>query len=542
MKKVSLSIVLILSLLSSCNERVDLLVHNANVYTANENFDKATAFVVRKGRFVEVGGEDLIHKYKPTNIVDAQGLPVYPGFIDSHCDLLGLGLNKFNVNLTDSKSIEEVISRLNKHQSTHNQKYLYGVGWDHSSWGPQEFLNNKKLNESFPDIPVVLEGVDRHLLLANDKALEMGGVDQFTNVEGGKILINKGELTGILIDNAINLLDKIKPVFSRKYQIEALIAAQEICFESGLTTVDQDGISKNKILLIDSLQREKLLKIRVYAMIENDFASMDYFFKKGGIKNELLNVNSVEVNLDGVLSSRGSALKENYSDFPEYNTQLIVNKDSLNSIAKLLVENSFQMNTRAFGDAANEMVLDTYNSILIELDDPRWRIEHIHAISKEDISKFNSKIIPSIQPSQAISQMQWAKLRLGTERIKSAFAYKGLLDWSGVLALGSDSPYEDISPINTFYSAVTRGLKNKDLSEGSQVKNLLSRYEALMGMTNWAAYANFEENEKGSIEAGKYADFIFLDRDIMTVDMILVPKTRVVATILNGKIVFSNRL
>ena len=277
-------------------------------------------------------------------------------------------------------------------------------------------------------------------------------------------------------------------------------------------------------------------------MIENKFESMDYFFSKGGIKNELLNVNSVEVNVDGVLSSRGAALKENYSDFPEYNTQLIVNKDSLNSIAKLLFENSFQMNAVAFGDAANQTVLDTYNLFLSDSDDPRWRIEHINVISKEDVSKFNSKIIPSIQPSQAVSQMKWARLRLGVERIKDAFKYKDLLDWSGVLALGSNFPFEKISPLNTFYTAVTRGSEKEDSNNGFQMENSLSRYEALMGMTRWAAYANFEENEKGSIEAGKFADFIFLDRDIMTVDMMLVPKARVIATILNGKIVFSNRL
>jgi predicted amidohydrolase YtcJ len=542
MKKVSLLLVLILFLLSSCKERVDLLVHNANIYTANENFDKATAFVVKNGRFVEVGGEDLIYKYKPTNVVDAQGLPVYPGFIDSNCDLLGLGLNKFKVNLIGSKSIIEVISRLNKHQATYNQKYLHGIGWDQKNWESQELANNKKLNEAFPDIPVVLELIDRHLLLANEKALEIADIDEFTNVEGGEIKSNKGELTGILIDNAINLLHSLKPEFSRKDQIDALIAAQDICFENGLTTIDQDGISKNKILLIDSLQRKKLINIRIYAMIENDFASMDYFFKKGGIKNELLNVNSVEINVDGFLSSRGAALKENYSDFPEYNSQFIVNRDSLNSIAKLLLENSFQMNASAYGDSANEMILDTYNSLLSDSDDPRWRIQHINLISKEDISKFNNKIIPSIQPSQSVSQMQWAKIRLGTERIKDAFAYKDLLDWSGVLALGSNAPFEKISPINTFYAAVTRSLKDKDSRKDFQMKNLLTRYEALMGMTRWAAYANFEENEKGSIEAGKFADFIFLDRDIMTIDMTLVPRTRVVATILNGKIVFSNRL
>ena len=543
MKKLSLSLISILLLLSSCNERVDLLVHNANVYTVNENFDKATAFVVKNGRFLEVGGEDLIDRYKPTNVVDAQGLPVYPGFIDSHCDLIGLGLNNiFKVNLNGSKNIDEVINRLNKYQASNGHKYLYGIGWDQKNWEYQNFPDNKKLNEAYPDIPVVLEGNDRNITLANAKALEMANIDELTNVEGGKILSHKGKLTGILIDNAIKLLDRIKPEFSRENQIQALIAAQDICFENGLTTVDQGGISKNKILLIDSLQRKKLINIRVYAMIENNFESMDYFFNKGGIKNELLNVNSVEVNVDGVLSSRGAALKENYSDFPKYNTQLIVNKDSLNSIAKLLFENSFQMNAVAFGDAANQTVLDTYNSLLSESDDPRWRIEHINVISKEDISKFNSKIIPSIQPSQAVSQMKWARLRLGVDRIKDAFKYKDLLDWSGVLALGSNSPFEKISPLNTFYTAVTRGSEKEDSNNGFQMENSLSRYEALMGMTRWAAYANFEENEKGSIEAGKFADFIFLDRDIMTVDMMLVPKARVVATILNGKIVFSNRL
>ena len=542
MKNFFLSLISTLLLLSSCNERVDLLVHNANVYTVNENFDKATAFVVKNGRFLEVGGEDLIDRYKPTNVVDAQGLPVYPGFIDSHCDLIGLGLNEFKVNLGDSKNMDEVISRLIKHQASHDQKYLYGIGWDQKKLETQNFPDNKKLNKAFPDIPVILEGIDRHFILVNDKALEMANIDELTKVEGGKILSYKGKLTGILIDNAIKLLDRIKPEFSRENQIQALITAQNICFENGVTTVDQNGISKNKILLIDSLQRKKLINIRIYAMIENNFESMDYFFNNGGIKNELLNVNSVEVNIDGLLSSRGAALKENYSDFPNYNTKLIINKDSLNSIAKLLFENSFQMNAIAFGDAANQMVLDTYNLFLSDSDDPRWRIEHINVITKEDISKFNSKIIPSIQPSQAVSQMKWARHRLGVERIKDAFKYKDLLDWSGVLALGSNSPFEKISPLNTFYTAVTRDSEKEDSNNGFQMENSLSRYEALMGMTRWAAYANFEENEKGSIEAGKFADFIFLDRDIMTVDMMLVPKARVVATILNGKIVFSNRL
>ena len=209
----------------------------------------------------------------------------------------------------DNKNIDEVISRLNKHQASYGQKYLHGIGWDQEKWEYENFPDNKKLNEAYPDLPVVLERNDRNFTLANAKALEMADINELTKVEGGKILRRKGKLTGILTDNAIKLLDRIKPEFSRENQIQALIAAQEICFENGLTTVDQGGISKNKILLIDSLQRKKLINIRIYAMIENNFESLDYFFNIGGIKNELLNVNSVEVNVDGVFFMCRSALR-----------------------------------------------------------------------------------------------------------------------------------------------------------------------------------------------------------------------------------------
>ena len=309
-----------------------------------------------------------------------------------------------------------------------------------------------------------------------------------------------------------------------------------------MTTIDQVGITKDKILLIDSLQKRDLIKLRIYSMILNDSLSMEYFFKIGGIKNNLLNVNSVEVKLDGFLSEQTVSLKEDYNNLNYKNSKPFINKDSLYALADILIKNSFQMNVRASGDSANEMVLETYNLILSDLLDPRWRIESAQLISEEDISKINSKIIPSIQPINDIGQIKSAKSKLDAERLKNAFAYKDLLDWSGVLALGSNFTYEVINPLNTFFAAVNRRLNDEKSQEGFQMKNSLSRYEALVGMTRWAAYANFEENEKGSIESGKLADFVFLDRDIMTIDMNEVLRARVVATILNGKIVYSNRL
>ena len=537
-------LLLLLLLMSiGCGERVDLLVHNAQVYTVNDNFDKVSAFAVKNGKFVAVGGEELLEKYKPANTVDAQGLSIYPGFIDAHSHLLELGLNQFKADLKNSLGMNHVVQKLKEHQQIHNHNFIMGIGWDQNQWKDNSYPDNKALNIAFPKTPVVLKRVDGHAYLVNNKAIEMAMINENTKIEGGQIIREKGKLTGLFIDNAMDLINGIIPEFSREQKVNAYQAAQELCFENGLTTVTEAGLSKENIYLLDSLQKSDLLKIRVYAMIENDRKSIDHFMDSGILKTAQLNVRSVKIYADGALGSRGAALKSDYSDQKGHRGSLLLSKDSLKQIASLLAKNSFQLNTHAIGDAANQMVLEAYNEVLDSIEDPRWRIEHAQVMSPEDFQMFNDKIIPSVQPLHATSDMNWAVKRIGIQRLKGAYAYKDLLDWSGLLALGTDFPVEEINPFQTFYAAVSRKPPGAWSSQAPfQEKNALSRYEALLGITKWAAYASFEENEKGSIEVGKYADFVILDQDIMRVAIDRVIDTKIVATILNGKIVFSNRL
>ena len=532
---------LILSLIS-CQKKVDLIVHNATVYTMGDNIGRASSFVVDDGKFIAVGGEELLKTFKANKILDLKELPVYPGFIDSHCHFLSLGLSLQKVDLTGTRSFEEVIGRVKDFAKNKKLKAIIGRGWDQNDWEEKTFPNKTILDELFPETPVALRRIDGHALLVNQKALDLAGIDINTKIKGGSIIKENGKLTGILVDAPMKLISNILPKPSITEKIKALKDAEKISFENGLTTVSVAGLNKNDIYLIDSLQKSNALSIKIYAMISNSEDNIAHFLSNGPIITDKLTVRSFKIYADGALGSRGAALKSDYSDLKNHKGSFITSKDSLENLAYKLASTSFQMNTHAIGDNANKVVLQAYNKALVFSEDPRWRIEHAQIIDTSDIKLFNRKIIPSVQPTHATSDMYWAEDRLGKKRLLGAYAYKLLLEKTGRIALGTDFPVENVSPIKTFFSAVFREDSNLYPEDGYLPDNKLSKIEALKGMTIWGAYSNFEERQKGSIEVGKAADFVILDRDLLDEPKKRILNAKIVATILDGNIVYSNRI
>ena len=526
-------------LITSCQYRkADWVVFNANVYTVNDSFEKVTAFAIKDGKFLSVGGDEIIDLYPNALKFDAKGLPIYPGFIDAHCHFFNLGLSLAQVDLRGSKSIGEIEKRLLSYIKNSPSDIIIGRGWDQNLWKNKAFPNNIFLNRLFPDKLVLLKRIDGHALLVNDLVIKKAGISSKTKVKGGSILVENNKPTGVLVDNAMDLAMGVLPPNTSKDITKALIDAEKKALENGLTTVDDAGLDKKTIQVIDSLQEIGDLKIRVYAMISNTNDNLKYYLTNGIIEKEKLTVRSVKAYLDGALGSRGALLKKPYSDENKYKGLTITTKEELFDLANKLSSKGFQLNTHAIGDKANEIVLDVYNYILKDIEDPRWRVEHAQVVDEFDIQKFNSKIIPSVQPTHATSDMNWADERLGRKRLNRAYAYKELLDWSGKIALGTDFPVEKVNPLLTFHSAVARKDVDGNPSEGFLKENALTRKEALKGMTIWAAYSNFEDSFKGSIEKGKFADFIILSKDIMKVPEQEITSAEVVATIVNGSIVF----
>ncbi len=536
-----LIIIFFSAILVSCNtkEEVDLLVVNANVYTVNNTFEKAEAFAIKDGKFVEVGETKLLEeKYNAAEQIDAEGKTIVPGLIDAHCHFLGLGENQQAVDLVGTSSFDEVVERVVAFQNKNQLDYIVGRGWDQNDWEVKQFPNKAKLDSLFPTTPISLTRVDGHAIICNQAALDLGNVTTESKVDGGEVVIENGELTGVLVDNAENLVMNFWPKASRNDMVKALLAAQDICFSYGLTTVDDAGLSIRAIETIDSLQKNNELKMRVYAMVSATKQNLDYYIPKGIIKTDRLNVRSFKFYGDGALGSRGAMLRKPYSDKPGHYGLLVNDIKTLNGTAERIANSEYQMNTHAIGDSANHAVLQTYKSVLEGKEDRRWKIEHAQVVSPEDFQKFDN-IIPSIQPTHATSDMYWAEDRLGEARIKGAYAYKQLLNAYGKVALGTDFPVEHVSTFYTFYAAVARQDLKQYPEGGFQPENRLTREETLKGMTIWAAFSNFEEDEKGSIETGKFADFVILEDDIMTMPINDVPNLEVDMTFVNGEKVYS---
>ena len=537
MRKIIVLLCVFLVAACSKKEQVDAIVFSEKVYTVNEAFETVEAFAIKEGKIVAVGTKaDMQNNYEAKELIDASGKTILPGFIDAHCHFYNLGLNQNRVNLTGTTSFDEVMKRVLDFQNERKTSFIIGRGWDQNDWEDKNFPSKNLLDKLFPDVPVALTRIDGHAMLCNQAALDLAGITSDSEASGGEIIKENGKLTGILIDNPMELAEAIYPEPTIEEQRRALLEAQKICFDLGLTTVSDAGLDKQVIELIDEMQKNDELNMRVYAMISNKKENLDYYLPKGKIKTDFLNVQSVKVYADGALGSRGAALKAPYSDQENHFGAMVIGNVDFLSLANRIANSEYQMNTHAIGDSANRVVLKTYENVLDGKSDRRWRVEHAQVITDNDFEHFkNQNIIPSVQPTHATSDMYWAGDRLGEEREKGAYAFKDLLKASGTVALGTDFPVEKVSPLLTFYAAVAR----QDLEEypegGYLMENALTREETLKGMTIWAAHANFEDHEKGSIEVGKFADFIILDKDIMTIDAKEIPNIEILETYVDGK-------
>ena len=540
LKITSLFALLVLFTACSSKKHADLIVHNALVYTVDSVFSKAEAFAVKDGKFLKIGtSKEILEDYDADEVIDAEGKPVYPGFYDSHAHFFGLGASLDVADLTGTASFEEVVERLKRfHDANPENKWILGRGWDQNKWPGKEFPTNSLLNAAFPDIPVYITRVDGHAAIANKKAFELAGIDASRTVEGGLIVTENGEMSGVLVDNAMDLISHNIPDANKEDLKRQLLKAQDSCVSVGLTTVADAGLDREQIDLLKELYVDGSLQIRNYAMVGLSRENLESFLKEGIYKSDKLNVRSFKVFADGALGSRGACLLHPYSD-AHTSGFLLLSPGLLDSAVSKLAESDFQVNTHAIGDSANRIMLDIYGKYLKGKNDRRWRIEHAQIISPIDFAKFAEfSIIPSVQPTHATSDMYWAGDRLGTERLKGAYAYKDLLKSYGLLALGSDFPVEHFNPLYGFHAAVAR-VDSKGFPEGGfQPENAISREEALKGMTIWSAFASFEEDTRGSIEEGKAADFVILEKDIMEIPNEQLRDVSVIRTVIGGESVF----
>jgi predicted amidohydrolase YtcJ len=524
----------------SAQKSADFIIYNAKIYTVNEKFDVAQAMAVKNGKILAVGKDaEILKNYPSSPKIDAQQKPIYPGFIDAHCHFTGFATDRWKSNLVDTKSWEDVLQKIQAYSQNATMYWIYGRGWDQNDWAVKEFPTKEKLDEMFPNRPVYLKRIDGHASIANQKALDLAKITVSTKISGGEIEQKNGKLTGILLDNAMDLVEKVIPKIDDTLALKYFGELQKECFAFGLTSLHDCGISEHTLQLLETAQKQKTLKINIFALMEDNPDDYEKWIKKGRYTNGKIAVGGFKVYADGALGSRGACLMQDYSDKSGWKGFLLSDETHFRNLAKLLIKSNLQMCTHAIGDSANREILKIYGEVLKGKNDRRWRIEHAQVVNSSDFQYFKKfSIIPSVQPTHATSDMYWAEDRLGKERLKSAYAYQILMQQNGWIPLGTDFPVEDINPFKTFLAAVARKDAQNFPENGFQKENALSRTETLRGMTIWAAKSAFQEKERGSLEVGKTADFVILNQDLMTVPETEILKTKVLETWIDGKKVF----
>lgn len=529
----------------SCTKKkeVDLIVYKGNIYSVDSSFGVYEAMAIKNGTIVKIGSNEEINKgFDAREKVDLNHAFVYPGFIDAHSHFISYGLSKVNrADLTGTKSFDEIIERLKKFENEYPAEWLVGRGWDQNDWEINSFPTKEKLDEFWPEKAVYLTRIDGHAALLNSKALELAGISKETKIDGGEIVLEEGEPTGVILDNAMEVVRAVMPETSTLIKTKAIEIAEKDCFAVGLTSVCDAGLEAQDIELLMSLQEETKLKMRVYAMLTPTSETLEKILKKGQIITDRLSVRSIKLYADGALGSRGACLIHDYHDRPNWKGMILSPMAYYDSLCQLANKYDYQVNTHAIGDSANRMMLQLYSKYLSKDNDKRWRIEHAQVVHPDDFHYFGDfNIVPSVQPTHATSDMYWADERLGPERIKSAYAYEELKKQNNWIPLGTDFPIERIDPLLTYYAAVVRKDLKDDPVSGFQMENALSRKDALKGITIWAAKATFEETQKGSLEEGKFADFVVLNKNLLKEEDKKIPQIQILRTYIDGAQVYFN--
>ena len=524
----------------------DLVVTNARIYTSDVNRPVAQALAVRAGRITFVGSNRgaLALAGPRTERFDLPGRTVIAGMVDAHAHLLGLGQALRTVDLVGTRSYDEVIARVaERAKSAKPGEWIRGRGWDQNDWADTRFPTHAALSRAVPNNPVYLTRVDGHAGLVNAKALELAQVTAATpDPSGGRFMRDSvGNPTGVLIDNAQGVVSRVIPPASRAELREQTLAAIAEANRWGLTGIHDAGVGAEGIGVYEELAKEGRYNLRNYVMIRSNDSVLDAFMRRGpqkGLYEGRLWLRSIKITADGALGSRGAALLEPYSD-EAGNTGLITQPpERIRSVAVRALKAGFQLNVHAIGDRANRIVLDQFESALREVPtaDHRFRIEHAQILHEQDIPRFAAlDVIPSMQGSHQTSDMYWVPARLGQARSKGAYAWRSLLNTGVVIPNGSDFPVEAVNPLISFHSFITRQDPENFPPGGWFPEQRTTRQEALLSITLWPAYAAFMENESGSVTVGKYADFVVLDRDIMTVAPEEILGTRVLMTVLGGR-------